>query len=71
MESKDILLCTLNAKYIHASFGLRYLLANLGDLQDSSLLLEFTIHDNPLELIEILLLHQPKIICIQSALWEL
>jgi len=26
----DILLTTLNAKYIHAAFGLRYLLANLG-----------------------------------------
>ena len=29
----DIVLTTLNAKYIHASFGLRYLMANLGDLQ--------------------------------------
>ncbi len=28
----DIVLTTLNAKYIHAAFGLRYLLANLGDL---------------------------------------
>ena len=26
----DIVLATLNAKYIHASFGLRYLMANLG-----------------------------------------
>jgi hypothetical protein len=25
----DIVLATLNAKYIHASFGLRYLMANL------------------------------------------
>jgi hypothetical protein len=29
----DIVLTTLNAKYIHAAFGLRYLLANLGPLQ--------------------------------------
>jgi hypothetical protein len=29
----DIVLTTLNAKYIHAAFGLRYLLANLGELQ--------------------------------------
>jgi hypothetical protein len=28
----DILLTTLNARYAHASFGLRYLLANLGEL---------------------------------------
>ena len=29
----DIVLTTLNAKYIHAAFGLRYLLANLGPLR--------------------------------------
>jgi hypothetical protein len=29
----DIVLATLNARYSHASFGLRYLMANLGDLQ--------------------------------------
>ncbi|TWW09352.1 hypothetical protein E3A20_15160, partial [Planctomyces bekefii] len=28
-----ILLTTLNARYSHTSFGLRYLLANLGELQ--------------------------------------
>jgi hypothetical protein len=26
----DIVLTTLNAKFIHAAFGLRYLFANLG-----------------------------------------
>ena len=30
----DIVLSTLNAKYIHASFGLRYLMANLGGLRE-------------------------------------
>ena len=29
----DIVLTTLNAKYAHAAFGLRYLLANLGPLR--------------------------------------
>ena len=29
----DIVLTTLNAKFIHAAFGLRYLFANLGALQ--------------------------------------
>ena len=29
----DVVLATLNAKFIHASFGLRYLLANLGELR--------------------------------------
>ena len=38
-----IVLTTLNAKYIHASLGLRYLLANMGDLRPLTVLREFTI----------------------------
>ncbi len=43
-----ILLCTLNAKYIHASLGLRYLLANMArhgseSLAQSTLLVEYTL----------------------------
>ena len=40
----DIVLTTLNAKYIHAAFGLRYLLANLGDLRPRAALLEFDLN---------------------------
>ncbi len=44
-----IVLATLNAKYIHASLGLRYLYANMArhggaDLQACTVLREFTIH---------------------------
>jgi hypothetical protein len=44
-----IVLCTLNAKYIHASLGLRYLLANMerhgsAALRQHTVLREFTIH---------------------------
>lgn len=38
-----IVLTTLNAKYIHASLGLRYLLANMGVLKRQTVLREFTI----------------------------
>ncbi len=38
-----IVLATLNARYAHASLGLRCLRANLGDLRDDSVILEFTI----------------------------
>jgi hypothetical protein len=38
-----IILTTLNAKYIHASLGLRYLLANMGNLRPQTVLREFTI----------------------------
>ena len=37
----DIVLTTLNARYIHSAFGLRYLLANMGELQPRTALLEF------------------------------
>ena len=39
----SIILSTLNARYIHASLGLRYLLANLGSLREQAVLREFTI----------------------------
>ncbi len=38
-----VVLVTLNAKFIHASLGLRYLLANMGDLRAQTVLREFTI----------------------------
>jgi hypothetical protein len=40
----EIVLTTLNAKYIHAAFGLRYLLANLGPLRSSTSMVEFDIN---------------------------
>jgi radical SAM superfamily enzyme YgiQ (UPF0313 family) len=42
-DSSTIVLATLNAKYIHASLGLRYLLANMGELRAQTVLREFTI----------------------------
>ena len=66
----DIVLCTLNAKYIHASLGLRYLLANMGDLQAKSALCEFTIHRKTEELAAELLLINPKIIGFGVYIWN-
>jgi len=39
----NIVLTTLNARYMHTAFGLRYLYANLGELQSSACIEEFTI----------------------------
>ena len=36
----DIVLTTLNARYAHAAFGLRYLLANLGPLRERASLID-------------------------------
>ena len=51
----SVVLCTLNAKYIHASLGLRYLLANMGDLKPCTVLREFTIARRPQEVLDELL----------------
>jgi radical SAM superfamily enzyme YgiQ (UPF0313 family) len=66
----DIVLTTLNAKYIHAAFGLRYLLANLGDLQPSAALVEFDINQRPLGIAEMLLARDPKIIGFGVYIWN-
>lgn len=66
----EIVLATLNAKYIHAAFGLRYLLANLGDLRPQTALLEFDINLRPLEIAERLLAENPKIIGLGIYIWN-
>jgi len=48
----DILLSTINASYIHASIGLRYLYANLNELQSKANILEFTSHLRPADIVE-------------------
>jgi radical SAM superfamily enzyme YgiQ (UPF0313 family) len=66
----DIVLTTLNAKYIHAAFGLRYLLANLGALQPGACLVEFDIHQRPIEVVEALLAREPRIIGLGVYIWN-
>ncbi|HLP76643.1 MAG TPA: B12-binding domain-containing radical SAM protein, partial [Candidatus Paceibacterota bacterium] len=66
----DIVLTTLNAKYIHASFGLRYLMANLGPLQPSACIAEFDINQRPLDIAEVLLARSPKIIGFGVYIWN-
>jgi hypothetical protein len=50
-----ILLATLNARYAHASLGLRCLLANMGALQAQTELREFVIGTRSTDLVEKLL----------------
>ena len=66
----EIVLTTLNAKYIHASFGLRYLLANLGELQSRACLAEFDINQRPIDIAEALLAQDPKIIGLGVYIWN-
>ncbi len=66
----DIVLATLNAKFIHASFGLRYLLANLGELKARAGRYEFDINQRPLDIAEILLAQHPRIIGLGVYIWN-
>src|SRR5207247_10193300 len=66
----EIVLTTLNAKYIHAAFGLRYLLANLGPLKPRAGILEFAINQRPIDIAEALLARRPKIIGFGVYIWN-
>ncbi len=66
----QIVLSTLNAKYIHASFGLRYLLANLGPLRQETRLIEFDIQQRPLDVVETILAQQPRIVGLGVYIWN-
>jgi radical SAM superfamily enzyme YgiQ (UPF0313 family) len=66
----DIVLATLNAKYLHAAFGLRCLLANLAELRSRTVLLEFDLSQRPLDIVEKLLAQQPRIIGLGVAIWN-
>nr|WP_255589810.1 DUF4080 domain-containing protein [Marinicella sp. NBU2979] len=60
----------MNSRYIHASFSLRYLLANLGEWQAQAGIAEFTIHDRPIDVVEKLLARSPKIIGFSVYIWN-
>ncbi|HYV32219.1 MAG TPA: DUF4080 domain-containing protein [Candidatus Binatia bacterium] len=66
----DIVLTTLNAKYIHSAFGLRYLLANLGELKPGAAIVEFDINQRPLDIVEALLARAPRIIGFGVYIWN-
>ncbi len=66
----DILLTTLNARYAHASLGLRYLRANLGDWRESSAIHEFVIGQKTEEIVEKLLAERPRVLGIGVYIWN-
>jgi radical SAM superfamily enzyme YgiQ (UPF0313 family) len=65
-----ILLSTLNARYTHASLGLRYLLANMGELQSQTVLQELVIGGRSVDAVERLLAHKPRIIGFGVYIWN-
>ncbi|MEN0058510.1 MAG: DUF4080 domain-containing protein [Bdellovibrio sp.] len=67
---KDILLVTLNSSYHHSSFGLRYLMANLGELEERAEIVEFTIQKDPRDIAEFILQKQPRILGLGVYIWN-
>lgn len=65
-----ILLSTLNARYAHASLGLRYLLANMQELQEQTSLQEFVIGTRTADIVEKLLARHPRIIGFGVYIWN-
>jgi radical SAM superfamily enzyme YgiQ (UPF0313 family) len=65
-----IILSTLNARYFHSALGLRYLFANLGELQTEAAIHEFIITQRPLDIAETLLAEQPRIIGFGVYIWN-
>ena len=65
-----IILTTLNSRYTHTSIALRYLYANLQDLQNTAEILEFSINDAIQSVAEKILLHEPEIVGIGTYIWN-
>jgi radical SAM superfamily enzyme YgiQ (UPF0313 family) len=67
----DIVLTTLNAKYAHAAFGLRYLLANLpAALRDRAEIVEFDVAQRPVDVLETLLARSPRVVGVGVYIWN-
>jgi len=66
----DIVLSTLNAKFLHSAFGLRYLMVNLGNLATRTCIREFDIQQRPLDIAERILSLAPRIIGLGVYIWN-
>ncbi len=66
-----IVLATLNARYYHASLGLRYLAANMGELEQDTRIMEFILQHKAEEIIEAVLAAKPRIVGFGVYIWNI
>lgn len=66
----DIVLATINAKWIHPSLALRLLQANLGDLAGRSRILEFALRQPLKEKLEPILEETPRVLALSVYIWN-
>jgi len=65
-----IVLTTINARYIHACIGLRWLFANLGELQPLARIQEYSLTDQVGDIAEKILETEPAIVGIGVYIWN-
>ncbi|NLX18304.1 MAG: DUF4080 domain-containing protein [Desulfobulbus sp.] len=65
-----IILTTINARYIHANLGLRWLYANLKTLQSETLIQEYCLTDHTADIAEQILQSAPKVVGIGVYIWN-
>jgi len=66
----QIVLTTINAKWIHPSLALRLLKANLGELENSCEIIELNLRQPLPEKLELLLSAHPRILGISVSIWN-
>ncbi|HYC45420.1 MAG TPA: DUF4080 domain-containing protein [Burkholderiales bacterium] len=66
----SIVLSTINARYAHASLGLRYLAANMGELRGETRIVEFVLGARAADMAEQLLALRPRVIGLGVYIWN-
>jgi len=66
----SIVLATINARYAHAALGLRYLAANMGELQVGTEIVEFVLGMRAADMVEVLLARRPRIVGLGVYIWN-
>jgi len=67
---RDIILSTINAKWIHPSLALRLLKANLGPLEERCEIIEFTPRQSLEEKVTALMAAAPRIVGLSVSIWN-
>ena len=66
----NVVLATINARYVHASLGLRYLKSNMGALREDTALVEFVLGARAADMVEQLMQQRPRVIGIGVYIWN-
>ncbi len=70
MPAPRIVLATVNARYSHTAFGLRWVWANLGAFRDAACIREFTLDQRPTDIVEAILLEAPDLVGLSVYVWN-